>query len=231
MDTDISQRLRQFAKRKGFKDKELARAAQVSKQTISAYLSGENQPSAKALINLAQKYGLDLNWLLTGEPAVHEYVPNIKNIGPMGESQPAPQICPNCSTDFAGHIVDVYSTIGAGPAREHWEPEPLFQVCIPERFYWQNLIVIRVEGSSMEPMIRKGAFVGLDTAQTWIVAGEIYAVRIPYEGLTLKRVFVDPEHDRLRLQSENPTHPEQFLPIDGREDLVVGKAVWVMQEI
>lgn len=83
----------------------------------------------------------------------------------------------------------------------------------------------------MEPMIRKGAFVGLDTARTWIVAGEIYAVRIPYEGLTLKRVFVDPEHDRLRLQSENPTHPEQFLPIDGREDLVVGKTVWVMQEI
>jgi phage repressor protein C with HTH and peptisase S24 domain len=125
----------------------------------------------------------------------------------------------------------VHSTIGAGPAREHWEPEPLRQVCIPERFYWPGVLVIQVEGSSMEPLIRKGAFVGLDTAQTWIVAGEIYAVQVPYEGLTLKRVFVDPENDRLRLQSENPRHPEQTVAIEGREGLVVGKAIWVMQEI
>jgi phage repressor protein C with HTH and peptisase S24 domain len=56
-------------------------------------------------------------------------------------------------------------------------------------------------------------------------------VQVPYEGLTLKRVFVDPENDRLRLQSENPRHPEQTVAIEGREGLVVGKAIWVMQEI
>jgi len=156
---------------------------------------------------------------------------NVARLQAHSEPEPAPQVCPSCSSDFAGHVVNVHSAIGAGPAREHWEPEPLFQVCIPERFYWRGLLVIQVEGSSMEPLIKKGAFVGLDTAQTWIVAGEIYAVRVPYEGLTLKRVFVDPEKDRLRLRSENSNHPEQSLPIEGREGLVVGKAIWVMQEI
>ncbi len=54
---------------------------------------------------------------------------------------------------------------------------------------------------------------------------------MPYEGLILKKVFVDLEQGYLRLKPENPEHPEQKLPIDQREDLVVGQAVWVMQEV
>lgn len=230
--SEIAERLNWFADQKGLMSKDLADAASVKKQTVSDYLSGKTAPSAKALGNWSKNFGLNVDWLLTGEGEPSRQKNSfVQDLRPKARPEPAPQVCPSCSSDFAGHIVDVHSTIGAGPAREHWEPEPLRQVCIPERFYWPGVLVIQVEGSSMEPLIRKGAFVGLDTAQTWIVAGEIYAVHVPYEGLTLKRVFVDPENDRLRLQSENPRHPEQTVAIEGREGLVVGKAIWVMQEI
>lgn len=189
--------------------------------------------STDDLETIGKALNLSADWLLygTGDPEKDEEDFSIQNLRPNAVPEPAPQVCPACSTNFAGHIVNVHSTIGAGSPREHWEPEPLFQICIPERFYWRNLIVIQVAGSSMEPLIKKGAFVGLDTSQTGVIAGEVYGVRVPYEGLTLKRVFVDPTNDSLQLQSENPKHPEQFLPIEGREDLIVGKAVWVMQEI
>ncbi len=229
----LSERLQYFIEQKGLKSQDLARTGNIKKQTVSDYLSGKTSPSTKALKGWVQNYGLNLNWLITGEgePENSQASMAIRNIRPNAVPEPAPQVCPTCNSNFAGHIVDVHSTIGAGSPSEYWEPNPLFQVCIPERFYSQNLMVIKVEGTSMEPLIKKGAYVGLDTGHNGVVAGEIYGVRVPYEGLTLKRVFVDPEKECLRLQSENPKHPEQNLPIEGREDLIVGKAVWVMQEI
>jgi phage repressor protein C with HTH and peptisase S24 domain len=81
----------------------------------------------------------------------------------------------------------------------------------------------------MEPEIHDGAFVGLNTEERGIVAGERYGVRIPYEGLTVKRIFVDPQAGELILKSINPEHPPMRVVLDGRDDLIVGRAVWVMQ--
>jgi phage repressor protein C with HTH and peptisase S24 domain len=64
-----------------------------------------------------------------------------------------------------------------------------------------------------------------------VISGEIYAIRVPYEGLNLKRIFVDPEKGSIRLTCENSSHPDQMLSFQEREDFVVGKVVWVMQEI
>ena len=202
----------------------------VKRGRVANWLKGQ-RPSSDALQKIGNELQLSANWLLYGEGKPEATSMAIQNIRPNAVPETGPQVCPSCSTNLVGHIVYVHATTGAGSPREHWEPEPLFQVCIPERFYWRNLIVIQVAGTSMEPLIKKGAFVGLDTSQTGVIAGEVYGVRVPYEGVTLKRVFVDPTNDSLQLQSENPKHPEQFLPIEGREDLIVGKAVWVMQEI
>jgi phage repressor protein C with HTH and peptisase S24 domain len=76
-----------------------------------------------------------------------------------------------------------------------------------------------------------GTLVGVNTTEQRIIGGKIFAVWVPYEGVTLKRVFVDPENNILLLQSENPKHPDQRLPIDGRENLIVGIVKWVMQEV
>ena len=80
-------------------------------------------------------------------------------------------------------------------------------------------------------VVKKGAFVGIDTQDLNIVAGEIYAVNVPYEGLVLKRVFVDPAGRSLRLVSTNPDHPEQVLPLQDQGNLIAGRAIWVMLEI
>jgi phage repressor protein C with HTH and peptisase S24 domain len=71
----------------------------------------------------------------------------------------------------------------------------------------------------------------VDLQDREIVGGKAYAVWISYEGVTIKRVFVDPEKNILLLQSENPKHSDQRLSIDGRENLIVGRVKWVMQEV
>ena len=73
----------------------------------------------------------------------------------------------------------------------------------------------------MEPNIKEGAFVGSKAFAAWI----------PYEGVTIKLVYVDPENNQFILRSENAKHPDQRLPIDDRDNLIIGRVVWVMQEV
>jgi phage repressor protein C with HTH and peptisase S24 domain len=77
----------------------------------------------------------------------------------------------------------------------------------------------------------QGTFVGVDLQDREIVGDKTYAVWIPYEGVTIKLVYVDPENNILLIQSENPKHPEQRLPVDGRENLIASRVIWVMQEV
>ena len=107
----------------------------------------------------------------------------------------------------------------------------MYTVCIPEYFYKDDIIVFHVRGDSMEPSIKEGAFVGVDFQDRDVVGGKTYAVWVPYEGVTLKMVYVDPQNKQLILQSENPKHPEQHLPLDGRENLIIGSVRWVMQGV
>jgi phage repressor protein C with HTH and peptisase S24 domain len=107
----------------------------------------------------------------------------------------------------------------------------MYEVCIPESFYRGDLIVFHVRGDSMEPNIKEGAFVGVDIQVKEIVGGKAYAVWIPYEGVTIKLVYVDPENNQFILRSENAKHPDQRLPIDDRDNLIIGRVVWVMQEV
>ena len=194
----------------------------------------DQRPSSHDLELICRKFNLSPRWLLFGEgdPAPHkERMMQIQILQDHAVPENAPQVCPACNNDLAGYIVPVHATIGAGSARDHWEDDPFLQICIPERFSRRHLHVIQVAGDSMEPTIKEGAYVGIDTSKRDIVGGKTYAIRVPYEGLTLKKVFVDPENGYLRLKPENPEHPEQKLPIDQRENIVVGQAIWVMQEL
>ena len=72
-----------------------------------------------------------------------------------------------------------------------------------------------------------GAFVGVDTTQKLAVSGELYAVRLPYEGLVIKRVFLGPGGD-VALRAENPQHPELTLAADKINDALTGRVVWTL---
>lgn len=91
--------------------------------------------------------------------------------------------------------------------------------------------MLKVEGSSMEPAIRRDAFAGIDDTQKRLMAGDIYAIHVPYQGVVIRRVFFDPENSRFILRPEDPQHPEQYIAVEDQEKYVVGRVVWVMQEL
>jgi len=153
------------------------------------------------------------------------------NIQRLGKNAVVDHACVVTSDDETpvGRVVPVYATAAGGKAINLAETEPICRVCIPLTYYRESILIVQIKGHSMEPDILNGAFVGLDTDQRELVAGEKYGVCVPYEGLTVKRIFVDPQAGELVLRSINPEHPEMRVAVDERDGLIVGRAVWVMQ--
>ena len=92
----------------------------------------------------------------------------------------------------------------------------------------ESLRILRVKGDSMEPKMREGDRLLVDTARRRPATGELF-VLFDGTGLVVKRVEMVPGEERLRLLSANPAYgPYTAL---GEEVHVVGKVVWVLSRM
>ena len=91
-----------------------------------------------------------------------------------------------------------------------------------------TLRILRVKGDSMEPEMREGDRLLVDTARRTPATGELF-VLFDGTGLVVKRVEMVPGEAHLRLLSANPAYaPYAAL---GEEVHVVGKVVWVLRRM
>lgn len=205
-----------------------AKRVGIPQSTLVGYLTEKGQGKIKApfLQALVENLNVNSTWLLTGHGEIRGN--GAGAISALGEhSQPVP-----LPGGAEGAALPVYAATGAGSAVEDWNPEPIRTVMIPPTFMRDGIVGLQVAGDSMEPRIKRGGLVGVDTNLKRLVGGQTYAVRLPYEGVTIKKVFYDPEGDKLVLKSDNPGHPDQSVPMEGRDlgDLLLGQVVWVLQE-
>jgi phage repressor protein C with HTH and peptisase S24 domain len=94
-----------------------------------------------------------------------------------------------------------------------------------------SMVLMRVDGDSMEPRISNNDVVLIDQSQTTPRAGGLYAVGV--EDLVYIKM-VDTLPGRIILKSFNPAY--QPLEIDARGDLadgirIIGRAVWIGREL
>lgn len=207
---------------------ELAEVLDIRQSSISDAKRRNSVPS-DWYMKLFEQFGLNPDWLKRGSGPM--YLRTEQGYSPV--DAPAVGLVYEDPSRYGGpdaknvvvtvHGTQVLSDVAGSPA------PALGRLSIPQSFASQSLHVVRIDVSSMEPHILKGAYVGIDTARRNVVSGELYGVRLPYEGVVLKRVYVDTQNGKLQLQSENPAHPVVALPLDGHEDHIVGRVVWVLQ--
>lgn len=126
--------------------------------------------------------------------------------------------------------LSVYEVAGAGHSVEVSEMSPLFTVFAPSDYLRRADFAIFVDGHSMEPIIPHHSVVGIKPDAPFI-ANELYAARIPYEGLVIKRIGADRATGEFIFKSENPNkdaYPDFRLPIADAEETIAGRVVWVM---
>lgn len=205
---------------------ELAAILGIRQSSISDAKRRDSVP-ADWYLKLFRSHGLNPDWLSEGiEPMfLKPGLAEAARASGVAESSPA-----YGRSSARAKVVNVSSMTGESDAST-WAPDVSSQLAVPETMVKPAVIVIHVDGSAMEPAIRRGAYVGIDTDQKRVLSGEIYGLYLPHEGLVLKRVYVDVDQARLVLRSENPSHPEQYLPAEKREDAVIGRAVWIMQNL
>lgn len=130
-------------------------------------------------------------------------------------------------------ILGVYAVAGAGQAWEAGQSDPIFNIAVPARYFKPQIVPLFIQGTSMEPTILDSAVVGVNREKTTIVPGKIYAVRLPYEGVVVKRVYVDHERKCFVLRSDNKKDETEFpdihLPFDEGDAFIYGQVSWVLQ--
>lgn len=134
-----------------------------------------------------------------------------------------------------GRVVNVYVLAGAGRPKDLTEHEPIATLNIPEDFYAPSIVPVKVRGRSMEPIIRDGAFIGVDRAERQVISGEVYAIWMPHEGAVVKRLYMD--FDKVIIRSDNKDFEPMTIPYNELEsgaygdDFILGRVKWVIQHL
>ena len=211
---------------------ELAEVLDIRQSSISDAKRRDSVPS-DWYMKLFEKFGLNPDWLKKGVGPMYLRTEE-EGYQPV-EGPAAGRVFENPAKfgdpDARSTVVTIFSmqNVAAEVIEEEGRFTSVGKLSIPHSFAGPTIQVFRVDACSMEPLIKKGAYIGLDTAQTNILSGEIYGVRIPYEGISVKRIFLDAANQRFILRSENPAHPEQYLPMDKCTEDIVGRVVWNLQ--
>ena len=160
---------------------------------------------------------------------IQDYLPKSATI-----RRPAPN-APVEKADADGSVtIHVYALAGAGPAFDLEENDPLATIRVPLEYAMQCDSALLVKGDSMAWTIKSGGVVGVIRRNFDFVSGEVYAVRLPYEGLSIKRVIVDAASGEYIIRSDNPDkekYPDRRLSITEYADIILGRVVWVWQQI
>lgn len=212
-------RLKEALANSGLSQAELARRANIGRNSISDYLKGKYEAKQDKLHSLARVLNVDEGWLMgydiSQERNSNSKVPtNI--IYPLGDK-------------FQRVSIPLIGEIACGDpitAEENIEGyvEEIFEKPVPKG----NLFALRCKGKSMEPTIHDGSIVTI-REQSTVEDGEIAAVLVDGDNeATLKRV--KHQGNLIMLMPDN----KEFDPIILDKDnpgRIVGKAVHVSWSI
>lgn len=201
---------------------EIAKLLDIRQSSISDAKRRQSIPDSW-LIKLFQLYNLNPNWLLEGEDP--QFLGEQRG-GAVAVREPA-----EAYGRRPRHYQMPVAAMGLPEGTEGaWQEVGVGTLTVPEQFYRPGLVVVRMEENDMEPVIRQGAYVGIDKERKTIRSGALYAIDMPVEGLVIKRLLHDTENARMVLHAENPSHADQTLSADEAQERIVGRITWVFQD-
>lgn len=225
---DIASRLDLAMKEAGFESQSaLSRASGIPQPTINRILKGvvKKGPEAHTLVQLATACNVTFDWLHEGiEP---------KSRAPKIQISPDTQRVSVVDRDDPNyvHIKKVKLRLSAGVTGFQADPEFEDSGTLALDPRWvarhgyapERLIAIKVKGQSMEPSLYEDDLVVLNTADTLMVDGAVFAIN--YEGeAVIKRLSRDA--GEWWLASDNPDQRKFHRKLcRGGDCIIVGRVV------
>lgn len=125
--------------------------------------------------------------------------------------------------------IPVLAYAGAGNPVEFFETTNVARrIPVLPEYAMPNIAAVQITGDSMEPVIKKGAYVGVIPLCGELCEGGIYLISRPPFGLVVKRVRMNAQGE-IVLHSDNPKYEPLVIEPEGYEDIIIGEVVWVWQ--
>jgi len=206
---------------------ELANVLDIRQSSISD-AKRRNSIPADWLMKLFERFGLNPDWIKRGiGPICLRTETGYAPVDMVPSLTPSKATSPCADITARNAIMSVYSMHpDVGTTQGGSEYTVVDELSVPVSLYGNGVKIFLLDNSGMEPLLRKGAFLGVDTTQKQVIAGELYAVDLPYEGIGIKRVFPDSAHAQALLRTENPHHPEIVLPFETLRTAILGRIIW-----
>lgn len=211
---EIGQRLREIRTQSALTIEELSKMINIAPKTISNYERGERQASVEYLTLLYEHLNACLEWIVSGkgpmffdiESGQKVFMDNITYI-PIYDIKTA-----------AGHgcIIENETVIGHYPFEKEWFNK---NILAPKN----TLVMFEVKGESMEPSIKDGDLIMVDTSNKTIRDG-VFVVRFD-NSLVVKRLELMP-NNKLQVKSDNPEFSTFTVDLHESGIAVIGKVIW-----
>ena len=204
----LAERIKKAMDSKGISQSELARAVGIKPPSVSGWLSGTTKSLRAETANLAAKaLGVDPVWLITG---VGDEKPK--------EKDQLPALASPGEEAIALEKLDLWGSCGAGATGSDY-PE-VEKILVNPLWFRENISrsransfkLITGHGDSMEPTIKDGATLVIDTTETDIRKRDgIYFFQ--YDGMNyIKRLQLTP--GSVLAISDNPRYEKFTIPLD-----------------
>ena len=237
--SDLKKRIRSRLAERGQSARAVSIAAGLGPEAISNVLRDRSRyPRGDTLRDLATALGCSIDWLITGEGAPGSVVSHAKinTAQPRNENtEPAPptqipEIDVRGGMGGGGEAAIAYVPDGTGGLMETDAVRGCW--ALPGDYLRAELRVdtratriIEVQGDSMEPTLRPGDRVMMNTADKCPSPPGVFALWDGF-GVVVKRLDPIPNSDPpiIRIQSDNPNHQPYDRTAD--EINIIGRVVW-----
>ena len=229
----IGENLKSIRVETGLSQAAFATQFQMTQTTYSQYETEKRSVPDDFKAQLAERYGINLHWLITGQGSMH--------IGENPETSAFTHVraSDDIREDVLKDSVVVAMTslrVSAGPGQDWSEADVTGEkLCIPKRVarrYPRNsdFAGAQVVGDSMEPTLHDGEPVVY--VREFIQGDGIYVLAVNGE-LLVKRLQFDRIFNRLHIISDNTKYRPVEIPLEGVDNVrILGKVViWVHGEV
>ncbi|MGP1834349.1 S24 family peptidase [Shewanella frigidimarina] len=222
----MNDRIKERRKLVGLTQPELAKLIGVTKATISQWETAATSPKGENLYNLAKHLRCATDWLLFGKES--KPTSNAEWAGPM-ETWDSNTPLNDDEVEIPFYMeVELAAGHGIAEAPHYNGPKLRFAKSTLRKSSVDptNAACVRVSGNSMEPVLPNGSTVGVDTSQTDVSDGKMYAIN--HDGMLRIKTLYKLPGGGLRLRSFNLDEwpDERYEGDDLKQITVIGKVFW-----
>ena len=227
MDNEIGKRIKKIRKDSGYSQREFAEILGLKDPvTISRWENGYRKPEYNILGKLVEIFNVNLHWLLTGK-GEESFLSNPNmNLDNNLEEYGFIPIFEISASAGGGYINNENEISDYMLFKKEWLVSKISSDL-------SSLVIITVEGDSMEPTLQAGDLIMVDKTYSYVEKEGIYVILYD-ELLMVKRaqLIIESGMEKIKLISDNKLYESFTIPVSEDENInIIGKVVWYGRKI